>query len=489
MVRCPTVEGPAMSAVLQAQPSPSDLALHHAFDRLRAGFEAERDPSHAVRIDRLRRLEALLARMAPAMVQAISADFGHRPEPVTRLADIIPVQMAARHARRHLAGWMKTRRMPTGLVHRPGYNRLMRQPLGVVGIVSPWNYPGLLALAPVIAALAAGNRVMVKPSEIGPRFAELLREQVAQSFSADEMVVITGDADVGRAFVSLPFHHLLFTGSTAVGRQVALAAAANLTPVTLELGGKSPAIVSAGADLERSALRLVSGKLLNAGQTCIAPDYVAVPRARVDDFVAAARRAHARLYPTVADNADYTSIATERHYRRLLALLDEARAQGARVLSAHDEGPSDTTRKLPLHLVLDPRDTMRVMQEELFGPILPVLAYDGVDEVISYVNAHDRPLALYWFGTDSAERDRVLRQTLAGGVTVNDTLWHIGQESLPFGGVGASGMGAYHGEWGFRTFSKETGVYHQSPLSGIGLLYPPYGAVFDKLSNLIRRIG
>jgi coniferyl-aldehyde dehydrogenase len=303
------------------------------------------------------------------------------------------------------------------------------------------------------------------------------------------MVVITGDADVGRAFVSLPFHHLLFTGSTAVGRQVALAAATNLTPVTLELGGKSPAIVSTGGDLERTALRLVSGKLLNAGQTCIAPDYVAVPRARVDDFVAAARRAHARLYPTVADNADYTSIATERHYRRLLALLDDARAQGARVLSAHDEGPSDHSRKLPLHLVLDPRDTMRVMQEELFGPILPVLAYDGIDEVISYVNAHDRPLALYWFGTDSAERDRVLRQTLAGGVTVNDTLWHIGQEALPFGGVGASGMGAYHGEWGFRTFSKETGVYHQSPLSGIGLLYPPYGAVFDRLSNLIRRIG
>jgi coniferyl-aldehyde dehydrogenase len=479
-----------MSALLQAHPpSETERALRVAFDRLLAGFEAERDPSHAVRTDRLRRLEAMVARMAPAMVQAISADFGQRPAQVTQLADITPVLMAAGHARRHLRGWMKTRRMPTSIVHRPGYNRLMRQPLGVIGIVSPWNFPGLLALTPIIAALAAGNRAMVKPSEIGPQFSELLREQVSQSFSADEMVVVTGDADLARSFVSLPFHHLLFTGSTAVGRQVALAAAANLTPVTLELGGKSPAILGASCDLERSVLRLAAGKLLNSGQTCIAPDYVAVPRARTDEFVASMRRAHARLYPTVAHNPDCTSIATERHYRRLLALLDDARSQGARVQSLHAEGPSDATRQLPLHLVLDARDSMRVMQEEIFGPILPVLAYDHIDEVIAHVNRHDRPLALYWFGSDAAERERVLRQTLAGGVTVNDTLWHIAQEDQPFGGVGASGMGAYHGEWGFRSFSKETAVFHQSALSGISLLYPPYGAVFDKLSALIRRLG
>jgi coniferyl-aldehyde dehydrogenase len=478
-----------MNAVLQALPEPAVDTLRPVFERLRQGFESERDPSHAVRVDRLRRLEAMVVRMAPAMAQAISADFGHRPEQVTRLADIIPVQMAARHARKHLAGWMKTRRMPTALVHRPGHNRLMRQPLGVVGIVSPWNYPGFLALTPAIAALAAGNRVMIKPSEIGPRFSDLLRDEVAQSFSADEMVVVTGDAEVGRAFVRLPFHHLLFTGSTAVGRQVALAAAANLTPVTLELGGKSPAILGTGAELERSALRLVAGKLLNAGQTCIAPDYAFVPRARLDEVIAALRRAHAQLYPTVATNADYTSIATERHYQRLLTLLDDARAQGARVQSLHAEGPSDGTRKLPLHLVLDPTERMRVMQEELFGPILPVKTYDRIDDVIGYINAHDRPLALYWFGSDATEREHVLRQTLAGGVTVNDTLMHVSQEELPFGGVGASGMGAYHGEWGFRSFSKETGVFHQSPLSGIGMLYPPYGAVFERLTALIRRIG
>ena len=285
-----------MSAVLQAHPATeTEQALRAAFDRLRGGFEAERDPSAAVRIDRLRRLEAMLARMAPAMITAISDDFGHRPAQVTQLADITPTLMAAAHARRHVRRWMKTRRAPTSVIYRPGYNRLMRQPLGVVGVVSPWNYPGMLALTPVVAALAAGNRAMVKPSEIGPRFSELLREQVASSFSADEMVVVTGDAELGRAFVSLPFDHLLFTGSTAVGRQVALAAAANLTPVTLELGGKSPAILGASCDLDRSVLRLAAGKLLNSGQTCIAPDYAAVPRARLGDFVSAMRRAQARL--------------------------------------------------------------------------------------------------------------------------------------------------------------------------------------------------
>lgn len=478
-----------MSAVLHIEPPAHSLALRAAFDRLRNGFEAERVPTHAVRSDRLRRLEAMLEQMTPAMVDAISADFGHRPAQVTQLADIAPVQLASRHARRHLAGWMKTRRMPTGLIHRPGHNRLMRQPLGVVGIVSPWNYPGMLALSPAIAALAAGNRVMIKPSEIGPRFSELLRERVSRSFSADEMVVLTGDAELGRAFVSLPFDHLLFTGSTAVGRQVALAAAANLTPVTLELGGKSPAILGAGCSLPSAIPRLVFGKLLNAGQTCIAPDYAAVPRSQLEAFVEAMRDEHRRQYPTVAANPDYTSIATERHYRRLLALLDEARRAGARVVGLHDEGPSDATRKLPLHLVLDAREDLRVMQEEIFGPILPVLAYDHIDEVIAHVNRHDRPLALYWFGTDAAEREHVLRQTLAGGVTVNDTLMHVSQEGLPFGGVGASGMGAYHGEWGFNTFSKQTGIYHQSALSGVKLLYPPFGATFDRLLGLMRRLG
>lgn len=478
-----------MSALPQPLPLETQQALRAAFERLRAGYEAERDPTHAVRTDRLRRLEAMVERMAGPMCEAIAADFGHRPRQVTQMADIAPVLMSSRHARRHLKAWMRTRRMPTSLIHRPGTNTLMRQPLGVVGIVSPWNFPGLLALAPAVAALAAGNRVMLKPSEIGPRFAALLHDEVGRAFAPDEMVVVTGDAELARAFVSLPFNHLLYTGSTAVGRQVAMAAAANLTPVTLELGGKSPAIIGAGAEMPRSTLRLAAGKLLNAGQACIAPDYVAVPRARVDAFVDGMRRAHRKLHPTVAGNPDAASIATERHFQRLLALLDDARAQGGQVVPLLDEAPDARRRQMPLHLVLQPKPGMRVMQEEIFGPILPVLPYGHIDEVIAHVNAGDRPLALYWFGRDRAERDQVLRHTVVGGVTINDTLWHIAQESLPFGGVGASGIGAYHGEWGFRTFSKETGVYHQSPASGIGLLYPPYGATFDKISALLTKVG
>jgi len=479
-----------MSAVLQHRADPVHEALHASFARLRAGFEAERDPSHAVRIDRLRRLDAMVARMTGEIAATVSADFGHRPAQVTQLADILPVQLAIAHARRHLRGWMKTRRAPTSLIFRPGHNRLMRQPLGVVGIVSPWNYPAMLALAPVVAALAAGNRVMVKPSEIGPRFSELLRVKVAETFSADEMCVVTGDAEVGRAFVSLPFDHLLFTGSTAVGRQVALAAAANLTPVTLELGGKSPAIVSARCDLEGSALKIAAGKLLNAGQTCIAPDYALVPRPQLETFVDALKRATRKLYPAIESNPDYTSIATDRHLARLNAMVDEARSLGARVVPLHDEaGRGGGSRKLPPVAVIGADARMKLMQEEIFGPILPVLPYDRIDDALAHVNQHERPLALYWFGSDRAERDRVLRGTVAGGVTVNDTLWHVGQEELPFGGVGASGIGAYHGEWGFRTFSKETGVFHQSPFSGGALLYPPYGRLFDRMVVALRRIG
>jgi coniferyl-aldehyde dehydrogenase len=267
-----------MSAVLHIEPPEHALALRAAFDRLAAGFEAERDPSHAVRTDRLRRLEAMLEGMAPAMIDAIAADFGHRPAQVTRLADIVPVQLAARHARKHLAGWMKTRRMPTGLIHRPGHNRLMPQPLGVVGVIAPWNYPVLLALAPVVAALAAGNRVMLKPSELTPRTSQLLARAVAQYFAPDEFTVIIGDARTAQAFAGLRFDHLFFTGSTAIGRQVAQQAAANLTPVTLELGGKSPALVHDSTDLPLTAERLAHGKLMNAGQTCVAPDYVLAPK-------------------------------------------------------------------------------------------------------------------------------------------------------------------------------------------------------------------
>ncbi|MDM0079009.1 coniferyl aldehyde dehydrogenase [Variovorax sp. J31P179] len=480
-----------MNAIVREQMlDPSLLRMREAFDRQRAAFGADMNPSHAVRIDRLDRLLAMTDKIAPEIERAVSADFGHRSVHVTRLADVMMVQSAIRHARRHLKSWMKVRRAPTGLAFRPGFSRIVPQPLGVVGVVSPWNYPYQLAMGPAIAAIGAGNRVMIKPSELTPRLAELMRAAVAECFSPEELTVVTGGTEVGTAFVGLPFDHLLFTGSTAVGRQVAMAAAANLTPVTLELGGKSPAIIGAGADLEQVAARLVVGKLFNAGQTCIAPDYAAVPRNAVGPFVEAMRRAVARQYPRLAGNPDYTGIVSERHFTRLQGLLADAQKRGARVVPLHAEGMAGGAagRVLAPALVLDTTEDMKIMQEEIFGPLLPVLAYDTLDEVIAYVNAHERPLALYWFGAGGAEQDRLLSGTISGGVTLNDCMWHFGQEELPFGGVGASGMGAYHGAYGFRTFSKEKPVFHQSRLSGTALLRPPYGRTFERMGRLLRLI-
>jgi coniferyl-aldehyde dehydrogenase len=338
-------------------------------------------------------------------------------------------------------------------------------------------------MLPALAALAAGNRVMIKPSELTPRTAELMARIVRESFAEDELAVYPGDAAVGKAFVELPFDHLFFTGSTAVGRLVAQAAAKNLTPVTLELGGKSPVIVDADGAFDSIAPKIAIGKLFNAGQTCIAPDYALVPRARTDEFVTAMTGAMARLYPTLAGNSDYTSIVSERHYARLAGLIADAKSRGARLVEVNPAGEKldPATRKLAPALVLDVGADMAVMREEIFGPLLPVVPYDTLDDALDYVNGHDRPLALYWFGDDTARRDRVLRHTIAGGVTVNGCLTHFAQEAQPFGGVGASGTGSYHGVYGFRTFSKEKGVYYQGRLGIMPLLLPPYGRVLDRV--------
>ncbi|HSV36959.1 MAG TPA: coniferyl aldehyde dehydrogenase [Ramlibacter sp.] len=462
--------------------------MRDALSLQRTTFAREMNPPLALRRDRLDRLAAMTERIAPALVEALSQDFGHRSAHVTRLADVMMVMAAISHTRRHLKKWMRTRRVATPLAFQPAASRLMPQPLGVVGIVSPWNYPYQLAIAPAAAALAAGNRVMIKPSELTPRCSELMRQAVADSFAADEMVVVTGDAQVGKGFVALPFDHLLFTGSTAVGRQVALAAAANLTPVTLELGGKSPAILSPDCDLRQAATSLALGKMFNAGQTCIAPDYVAVPRAMVEPFTSAMADAVRRLYPDLAVNPDVTSIVSDRHFERLQALQDDALQHGARIVPLAPETPGRTPRLMRPALVLDVTDGMRIMREEIFGPLLPVLAYDQLDEVIGHVNRNDRPLALYWYGKDRQARERVLRETISGGVTINDCMWHFGQEELPFGGVGASGTGAYHGEAGFRTFSKDKPVFIQSRLSGVPLLHPPYGGVFEFMARVLKHI-
>ncbi|MFN5048218.1 coniferyl aldehyde dehydrogenase [Roseateles sp.] len=465
-----------------------DELLRLALEAQRAAFRAEPMPSLATRRDRLARVLAMTRRYADELAETISRDFSHRSRHETQLADVATVEMAAKHASSHLGRWMRQRRMPTALHYLPASNRLIPQPLGVVGVIAPWNYPYQLAMSPAIAALAAGNRVMIKPSELTPETSALMARMVGEYFAPEEMQVITGDATVGRAFAALPFDHLFFTGSTAVGKLVAQAAAQHLTPVTLELGGKSPALVDASADIAQVAERLAFGKLLNAGQTCIAPDYILAPRAMVQPLADALIAAVRRLYPSIAGNADYSAIATPRHLARLQGLLDDARAKGARLLPTH-EGIGEG-RKLVPHLLLDVNEGMAVMQEEIFGPLLPILPYDSEQQALDYIKDHARPLALYWFGADSAARERVLAQTHAGGVTLNDCLWHIGQEDQPFGGVGASGQGAYHGIWGFNTFSKMKPVFSQPRwFAGTQLFYPPYGATFERLLALLKKIA
>lgn len=468
---------------------PSILPMGETFARMRAASRAAPDPSLPARRDALLRLRALLTEPAAAFEEAISDDFGHRSRHETRIAEAYVVEAGIGHALRHLKSWTKTRRVPTEIAFWPGRNRLMWQPLGVVGIVAPWNYPLQLTLAPATAALAAGNRIMLKPSELTPRFSALLAKEVARRFAPDEIAVVEGDAAVGAAFAALPFDHLFFTGSTRVGRMVAEAAARNLTPVTLELGGKSPAIVDASADLAEAAARIAFGKLLNAGQTCVAPDYVLLPKGREDAFAAAWKAEVVRLFGDDPANPDYTGIVYAPHRDRQQALVDDARTKGARVVWA----TSDPMRwansgKFPPCLLFDTTEEMRVRTEEIFGPVLPVVAYDDLDGAIRRIVADERPLALYWFGRNATARDRVLRETVAGGVTIDDCLVHLAQENQPFGGVGASGMGAYHGEWGFRTFSKAKPIFLRPKASGLGLVRPPYGRTFDLVLAALRRL-
>jgi coniferyl-aldehyde dehydrogenase len=370
--------------------------------------------------------------------------------------------------------------------NRPGYARLHRQPLGVVGIVVPWNYPLYLAAGPLVSALGAGNRAMIKLSEFTPRFGELFARLIGATFPEDEVAVLNGGVAVAEAFVRLPFDHLLFTGSTRVGREVMRAASDSLTPVTLELGGKSPVIVCDDFPIELAARRILYGKCANAGQTCVAPDYALVPAARVDAFIAAARRSVEEFFPSLA-SPDYTSVASERHYARLADYLDDATAKGAAAHPLHGAPADPARRKLVPTALTGVSPAMRVMQDEIFGPILPIVPYASLDEAIAFVNGRPRPLALYAFSYSRIDVQRILRETISGGVTVNDTMLHVAQDALPFGGVGPSGMGVYHGRAGFDTFSNLRGVYYQRRFNGLALLRPPYGERFERLIGLLLR--
>jgi coniferyl-aldehyde dehydrogenase len=376
---------------------------------------------------------------------------------------------------------METEPREVSWMFLPARAELLKQPVGVIGILGPWNYPAQLALAPLVSALAAGCRVMIKPSELAGDTAEILRTLVTETFAPDHVAVITGGAEVGEAFSRLPFDHLLFTGSTRVGKIVMKAAAENLVPVTLELGGKSPAIVGEGYSLTQAAQKIMFGKLYNAGQTCIAPDYAMLPKGRVDAFVEECKAAVRDMFPTLAKNPDYTSIITDRHYERLQSYIKDARDRGGKILELNtgkEEFDMNARRMVPM-IILHPKDDMLVMQEEIFGPILPIRTYDKLDDAIDYVNDHPRPLALYYFDGDQKRVDRILRDTISGGVTVNDTLLHVAQSDLPFGGAGASGMGQYHGREGFETFTQKKPVFYQSRFSGTKMFRPPYKERID----------
>ncbi len=450
--------------------------------RLRAAWQA-RKPDYAQRRDDLTRLRAAFKARLDAMAAAIDADFGGRSRHESLIADGMTVLGEIDHLLRHLRDWMKPRRVGVGWKFWPARAEVRHEPVGLVGVIAPWNYPVNLALIPLATAIAAGNHVYLKPSEHTPRSAAFLRELLAEVFPGDRVAVALGEADVAGAFAALPFDHLVFTGSTATGRKVMAAAAQHLTPLTLELGGKSPAIVCDDYPIARAAARLATGKWFNGGQTCIAPDYVLVDAARRDALVSALEAELTARYGG-GNGADYTRIVNDAQYARLQGYLDEARARGARVVQP---GASDAaTRRMAPALVLDAPDDSALMREEIFGPILPIRSVASLDEAIAYVNAHDRPLALYPFSHDRDAVERIVQRTLAGGVTVNDTLLHFGINALPFGGVGASGMGAYHGRAGFDGMGKQLPILWQARRAGSDLLKPPYAKIERFIRMMLR---
>ncbi len=439
------------------------------------------------RIDWLDRAIGLLVGHKDAIADALREDFGHRSVHASLLTDVSGSIGPLKHAKENLGKWMKREKRKVspailGLFGARAY--IEYQPKGTIGIISPWNFPVNLTFTPLAGVFAAGNRAMIKPSEFTPRTAELMARMFASVYDESEVAVFTGGADVGGAFSRLPFDHLLFTGATSIAYHVMKAAAENLVPTTLELGGKSPVIVGDSADMALTAKRVMMGKTLNAGQICLAPDYVMVPEGKAKDFVHQAADAISTMFPTLKDNPDYTSVVNQRHYDRLQGYLADAKAKGAEIVElnpAKEDFRQQPYHKIPPTIVLNPTDDMAIMKDEIFGPLLPVKTYANVEDAISYVNSHDRPLGLYYFGSDNAEQERVLTRTTSGGVSVNDVVMHVSMEDLPFGGIGPSGMGAYHGIDGFRTFSHPKAVFKQVGRDLTAMMRPPYGAGIQKM--------
>ncbi|MBL1430114.1 MAG: coniferyl aldehyde dehydrogenase [Robiginitomaculum sp.] len=461
--------------------------MKQKFAAMKAAFRKQQNPGFATRDQHLSRLAELITENTPAIIDAISADFGHRSAIETQFGETLNALTDIKHTRKQLAKWMRVEKRHVGMHFIPAKAEVRYQPKGVVGIISPWNYPFAMAINPTIAALAAGNRVMIKPSELTPKLSQLLSHLIAQYFESDHVTVITGDLKVAQQFSTLPFDHILFTGSTKVGGFVMQAAAKNLTPVTLELGGKSPAIIDQNFPLQTAVEKIVSGKLFNSGQTCIAPDYVLVAKSSEAEFIKTYTETVRQFYPNIADNDDFSAIISEGHFERLSGLLTDAKQKGADVIEIYPEevGKPCNTRKMPPKLVTGINDDMKIAKEEIFGPVLPVITYETIDEALNYIMDRPHPLAFYGFSKDNNFVEKLLHNPLAGGVCINDTLMHIVQNDLPFGGIGASGMGSYHGFDGFKTFSHAKAVFRQSGINARKMMFPPYGKTMDKLLKML----
>lgn len=451
-------------------------------------------PDIKLRTDRLDRVISMVTKNEKAIIAALQEDFGNRDPVMTAATEVASVVGPMEHAKKNLKKWMKTEKRKAAIAPLGSALSLLGakaeiryQPKGVVGAISPWNFPLNLALAPLSGILAAGNRVMLKPSELTPSSSDITKSMIEEYFDESEMAVFVGDPEVGAAFSGLAFDHLIFTGGTAIAKHVMKAASENLVPLTLELGGKSPVVVGKSSKIKETAQRVMQGKTMNAGQICLAPDYALVPEENIDEFVKAAVDVTSEMYPDMKDNEDFTSIINQKHYDRIQGYLADAKEKGAEVVEinpANEDFSQQPHHKIPPTLVLNPTDDMQIMREEIFGPVLPIKTYSDVSETVDYINSKDRPLGLYYFGEDSKEKDYVLNNTTSGGVTVNDVISHIQMEDLPFGGVGPSGMGSYHGHDGFKEFSHAKAVYKQSKINLMKLagLVPPYKKKEDKPS-------
>ncbi|MFD1437524.1 coniferyl aldehyde dehydrogenase [Acinetobacter terrae] len=454
------------------------IELQQLFEKQQQAFTENSYPSLEQRRQHLKTLQQLILQNKTEINVAISHDFSNRSHSETEMFEVMTSVLGIKYALKNLKKWMRPSKRHIGILFQPATGYVLYQPVGVVGIVVPWNYPLFLAIGPLCQALAAGNRVMLKMSEYTPEFSALFKQLIAQAFPEDLVCVVNGDAEVAQKFTQLPFNHILFTGASEVGKHVMRAAANNLTPVTLELGGKSPALVLADANIRESARRIAFGKAMNAGQTCVAPDYVLIPAQLQAQFIEEYSTAIQEFFPKLADNPDYTAIINERQLNRLNHYIEDATAKNATVNIITD---ASSGRRLAHYVLSNVTDDMQVMQNEIFGPLLPIVTYQQLDEAIDYINQRPRPLALYYFGYNKQEQQKVLMQTHSGGVCLNETLVHVGQEDLPFGGVGTSGMGNYHGYEGFVTFSHAKAVFNRPKFSLMRLFYPPYGTFIQKL--------